>query len=190
MATNDAATLKVGNARFYTAVIGTPRPASPSALKAPATPWVEVGNTSLDNIIAMTSEGGTVTTLGSLQNRNLRQNVDSRTESFGINLLEWTPRSLKYYYGANAVVAADGAVEVPSEPVPAEEAFLVVLEDGVNIAGFYAAKASIFRSDDIAIADSNSLAQLPIKVTTLNTQGKASALTVIPPAPLTPKPAA
>lgn len=181
MATNDAATLKVGNARFYTAAVGTARPVGAAALKNPASPWTEVGNTSLDNIIALTSEGGTVTTLGSLQNRSLRQNVDSRTESFGINLLEWTARSLKYYYGSNAVVAEDGAVEVPSEPIPTEEAFLVVMEDGENIAGFYATKSSIFRSDDIAIADSNSLAQLPIKVTALNHQGKPSALTVIPP---------
>lgn len=181
-------TLKVGNARFYTAASGTPRPVGASKLKTPGSPWVEVGNTSLDNIIALTSEGGSVTTLGSLQNRSLRQNVDSRTESFGINLLDWTTRSLKYYYGANAVIAADGAVEVPSEPVPTEEAFLVVLEDGSNIGGFYAEKSSIFRSDDIAIADSNSLAQLPIKVTALNHLNKPSALTVIPPMPLTATP--
>lgn len=189
MATNDAATLKVGNARFYTAPVGTARPATAALLKAPASPWTEVGNTSLDNIIAMTSEGGTVTTLGSLQNRNLRQNVDARTESFGINLLEWTAPSLKLYYGSNATVSTDGAVDVPSEPVPTELAFLVVLEDGSQIAGFYAAKSSIFRSDDIAIPDSNSLAQLPIKVTALNHAGKASALTVIPPMPVV-KPAA
>ena len=183
MATNDNATLKVGNARFYTAPIGTARPATPALLANPAAEWVEMGNTSLDNIIAMTSEGGTVSTLGSLQNKNLRQSVDSRTESFGIRLLEWTDKSLRLYYGANAVVTADGAVEVPSEPVPTELAFLVVLEDGENVAGFYAAKSSIFRSDDIAIADSNTLAELPIKVTALNTGGKPSALTVITPRP-------
>lgn len=188
MATNDAATLKVGNARFYTAPVGTARPTGFTALKAPTTPWVEVGNTSLDNIIALTSEGGAVTTLGSLQNRNLRQNVDARTESFGINLLEWTARSLRYYYGRNATVATDGAVEVPSEPIPTEEAFLVVLEDGEYLAGFYAEKSSIFRSDDIAVTDSNSLVQLPIKVTALNHSGKPSALTVIPPITATPKP--
>jgi hypothetical protein len=140
-----------------------------------------MGNTSLENIIALTSEGGTVSTLGSLQNKNLRQSVDARTESFGINLLEWTPESLKLYYGANAVVAADGSIEIPSEPVPTEAAFLVVLEDGENVAGFWAEKSSIFRSEDIAIADTNSLAQLPIKVTALNVGGKPSALTVIPP---------
>ena len=181
MATNDNATLKVGTAHFYTAVVGTARPLTVATLKTPPAAWKEMGNTSLDNIIALTSEGGAVTTLGSLQNKSLRQTVESRVESFGINLLEWSSVSLKLYYGSNAVIAADGAVEVPSEPAPTESAFLVVLQDGDNVAGFYAEKSSIFRSDDIAIADSNSLAQLPIKVTALNNLGKPSALTVIPP---------
>lgn len=181
MTTNDAATLKVGNARFYTGVVGLARPTTVATLKAPPVGWVEVGNTSLENILALTSEGGAVTTLSSLQNKSLRQSVEARVESLGLNLLEWTSNSLKLYYGANSVVATDGAVEVPSEPVPTEKAFLAVLEDGTNVGGFYAAKASIFRSDDIAVADTNTLAQLPIKVTALNNAGAVSALTVIPP---------
>lgn len=181
MTTNDAATLKVGVARFYTAVVGTARPTTVATLKAPPIAWTEVGNTSLDNILNLTSEGGAVSTLSSLQNKSLRQSVEARIESLGVNLLEWTADSLKLYYGGNSIVAADGAIEIPSEPVPTEKAFLAVLEDGDNVAGFYAAKASIFRSDDIAIADTNSLAQLPIKVTALNNAGAPSALTAIPP---------
>jgi len=181
LTTNDTATLKVGGARFYTAVAGTVRPTTVATLKAPPVAWTEVGNTSLENILALSSEGGAVTTLSSLQNKSLRQSVEARVESLGLNLLEWTEASLKLYYGANAVVAADGAIEVPSEPVPTEKAFLAVLEDGENVGGFYASKSSIFRSDDIAIADTNSLAALPIKITALNEAGKTSALTVIPP---------
>jgi hypothetical protein len=186
MTTNDSATLKVGVARFYTAVVATVRPTTVATLKAPPVAWTEVGNTSLDNILNLTSEGGAVTTLSSLQNKSLRQTIEARVESLGLNLLEWTDESLKLYYGGNAVVAADGAVEVPSEPVPTERAFLAVLEDGENVAGFYCAKASIFRSDDIAVADTNTLAQLPIKVTALNNAGAVSALTVIPPRAVDP----
>lgn len=186
MSTNDAATLKVGGARFYTAVVGTARPTTVATLKAPPVAWTEVGNTTLDNILNLTSEGGAVTTLSSLQNKSLRQSIEPRIESLGLNLLEWTADSLKLYYGSNAVVAADGAVEVPSEPVPTEKAFLAVLEDGENVGGFYAAKSSVFRSDDIAIQDTNSLASLPIKVTALNNAGAVSALTVIPPRAVDP----
>ena len=94
MATNDAATLKVGVARFYTATVGTARPTTVATLKAPPVAWKEVGNTSLDNILNLTSEGGAVTTLSSLQNKSLRQSVEARVESLGLNLLEWTDESL------------------------------------------------------------------------------------------------
>jgi hypothetical protein len=181
LATNDNATLKVGNARFFTAVAGTPRPTTVADMKNPPAPWVEIGNTSSENIVNLTSEGGAVTTLASLQNKSLRQSVEARIESLGLNLLEWTTDSLVMYYGANAVITEDDAVEVPSEPVPVEKAFLGILWDGEKVGGFYCEKASYFRSDDIAIADTNSLAALPIKVTALNAAGKDSALTVITP---------
>lgn len=179
-------TLKVGIAKFYTAPVGTARPTTVALLKAPPVAWVAVGNTSLDNILNLTSEGGAVTTLGTLQNKSKRQSVEPRIESLGINLLDWTVDTLPLYYGGNAVITADDAVEIPSEPVPVEKAFLAVLEDGTNVAGFYCEKSSIFRGDDIAIADTNSLAALPIKVTALNAAGKTSAMTAIPPRDVDP----
>lgn len=177
---NDNAVLKVSGADFYVAPIGTPRPIGADELKEPASPWEAVGHTSLENIIEITSEGGERTMLGSLQKSSLRESISNRVESFGLNLLEWTIKAMRYYYGANVVVTEDGAIEVPTEPVPAEMAFLVVLRDGENVAGFYAAKASIFRNADIAVADTNSLSALPIRVTALTAEGKRSAITVIP----------
>lgn len=181
MTTNDNAVLKVSLARFYKAPVGTARPITLATMKNPPAPWQEMGNTSLDQIFQITSTGGEVTGLGSAQNPNLRQSISPRTESFGINLLEWTEDSLKLYYGANSVVLPDGAIEAPTTPVPTEAAFFVALYDGENVAGFYAAKSSIFRSEDVAIADTNSLSALPIKVTALNSQGAASAITIVPP---------
>lgn len=181
MTTNDAATLKVGVAHFYTAPVGTARPTTVATLSTPPAAWKEMGNTSLTNILAMTSVGGTVTTLSSLQNTSLRQTIAPRVESIGIHLLQWDVESLKLYYGSNAVVTTDGAVEIPSEPVATEAAFMVVLHDGTSVGGFYAAKASIFRDADIAIADTNTLAELGIKATALNNAGAVSAMTVIPP---------
>lgn len=177
---NDNAVLKVSGADFYVAPVGTARPIGAEALRKPASPWENIGHTSLENIVDLTSEGGERTMLGSLQKSSLRESISNRTESFGLNLLEWTVRTLRYYYGANVVITEDGAVEVPTEPVPAEMAFLVVLRDGENVAGFYAAKASIFRNSDIAVADTNTLSALPIRVTALTADGKRSAITVIP----------
>ena len=180
MSTNDNAVLKVSTARFYTAVPGTARPITYELLKTPASPWKEVGHTTLDNIVDLTFEGGERTTLPTLQSPAVRESISAVIESFAINLLEWTKESFELYYGANVKVAADGAFEIPSVPQPKEVAFLVVLEDGVSVAGFYAAKASAFRTAAVAVADTSSLSQLPIKLTAMQMDGAASAITVIP----------
>lgn len=174
-------TFKVSGIHFYTAPVGTPRPVGIAALKEPASPWKSVGDTSLDQIFNMTSEGGDVTNLSTAQTTNVRQNVADRIEAFTLNLQHWTLDSYKLFYGANTVITADGAVEIPTKAVPTETAFLAVLEDGEKVAGFYAAKASVIRDGDIAVADKESLNSLPIRVTGLNEEGKKSAITAIPP---------
>ena len=174
-------TFKVSGIRFYTAPVGTARPVGIAALKEPAAPWKSVGDTALDQIFNMTSEGGDVTNLSTAQTTNVRQNVADRIEAFTISLQHWTLDSYKLFYGANTVVTADGAVEIPTKAVPTETAFLAVLEDGEKVAGFYAAKASVIRDGDIAVADKESLNSLPIRVTGLNAEGAKSAITAIPP---------
>lgn len=178
---NDNAVVKVSTAHFYYAEPGTTRPTSQADLISPPAEWTEFGHTTLENIVNLTSEGGASTILGSLQNRNLRQSIESRVEAFGFSLLEWTEKSAQFYYGANAVLAEDGAIEVPLEPVPTEKALLIVLIDGAMVSGFHSLKASIFRSDDLAVSDTNSLAALPIKATAMSWNGSPSAYAVILP---------
>lgn len=177
MAIKNDAVLKVGTARFYTAEVGTPMPADP---RNPGTEWTEMGHTSLSDILSAASSGGEVSTLPTLQNRNLRQNVSARTEAFNINLLQFDVESLKLYYGSNAVVTADGHVQVPSEPVPTEKAWLVVFYDGTATAGVYAEKSSIFRNSDISISDTENLAQLPLTITPLTYESNPHTITFIP----------
>jgi hypothetical protein len=135
----------------------------------------------MQDILSSASEGGDVSTLGSLQAKTLRQSVASRTESYNMNLLQFDKDSLKLYYGANAVVTGTGSVQVPQDAVPTEVAWLVVFYDGTTTAGIYAPKASIFRSDDLSISDTENLAQLPLKVTPLTYLTNAFAIEFIPP---------
>jgi hypothetical protein len=178
MALDNTAVLKVGTGHFYTAPIGT---AVPADLRAPGVAWTEMGHTSMQDILSSASEGGDVSTLGSLQAKTLRQSVASRTESYNMNLLQFDKDSLKLYYGANAVVTGTGSVQVPQDAVPTEVAWLVVFYDGTTTAGIYAPKASIFRSDDLSISDTENLAQLPLKVTPLTYLTNAFAIEFIPP---------
>lgn len=163
MALTDEATLVIGNARFYTAVTGT---AAPEDLDAPGSPWVEIGHTSIDNVMGMESEGGEVTTLGTLQKRQLRNVRASRTDKFRVDLQQFDEDGLKLFYGSNAAVVG-GMIQVPDEPLPTTCAFLMVAFDGENEFAVHAPKAEIFRADNMELGDTESLATLPLEVTPL-----------------------
>ncbi|MDX3525076.1 hypothetical protein P1P75_01050 [Streptomyces sp. ID05-39B] len=161
MSLNDAATLVIGNGNYLTAPTGTD---IPSDLLAPASPWDNVGHTSLEDIFSITSEGGEATVIGSLQNKSLRTKYSARTETMTFTLQQFDVAGLKLYYGANAPILPDGSVGVPVEPTPTVCAFLVVFVDGENHFAFYAPKAEIYRADDVSFGDTESLAGLPLGV--------------------------
>lgn len=181
MALDNNAVLVVGAGNYFTADVGT---AIPNDLKAPTTPWANVGHTSLSDILSITSEGGEPTVLGTLQNKTLRTTYSARTESLAFTLQQFDTASLKLYYGSNAVVNADKTVGVPSNPEPTVTAFLAVFFDGSRAFAFYAPKAEIFRGDDLTISDTESIAGLPLRVTPLqhNTNTWTYAVTPLVPA--------
>lgn len=167
MAINDKAVFKPGTAHFYTAPVGT---ALPADLREPASDWTHMGHTSLEDILSAASEGGDLTILGSLQKRNLRSARAPLTEGFTVNLLQLDEESLKFYCGSNAVKSEDGRVlNVPETPVPAEAAWYVVMYDGTVDAGLYTDKAEFMRADDVSVSDTESLVQLPVRVTPMGT---------------------
>ncbi|MFJ2814355.1 hypothetical protein [Streptomyces sp. NPDC087294] len=161
MAINDAATLVVGSGNYLTAPTGTPMPAD---LLTPLSPWQNVGHTSLEDVFGITSEGGEATTIGSLQNKSLRTKYSARTETMTFTLQQWDTAALRLYFGANAPILPDGSVGVPTNPEPTQGAFLAVFVDGDNHFAFYAPRAEIYRADDMAISDTESLAGLPLGV--------------------------
>ncbi|MCD7438985.1 hypothetical protein K4B79_12195 [Streptomyces lincolnensis] len=161
MAINDNATLVVGSGNYLTAPVGT---AMPADLLTPVSPWQNVGHTSLEDIFGITSEGGEATTIGSLQNKSLRTKYSARTETMTFTLQQFDTAALKLYFGANAPLLPDGSVGVPTDPEPTQAAFLAVFIDGDNHFAFYAPRAEIYRADDMAISDTESLAGLPLGV--------------------------
>ncbi|MFG2850873.1 hypothetical protein ACGFZ9_09405 [Streptomyces mirabilis] len=161
MALNDDATLVVGSGNYLTSPTGT---AMPADLLTPTSPWQNVGHTSLEDVFGITSEGGEATTIGSLQNKSLRTKYSARTETMTFTLQQFDTAALKLYFGANAPILPDGSVGVPTEPEPTQAAFLAIFVDGDNHFAFYAPRAEIYRADDMAISDTESLAGLPLGV--------------------------
>lgn len=161
MALNDAATLVVGAGNFFTAVTDS---ALPGDLTTITTPWSNIGHTSLQDIFGATSSGGDATTLGTLQAKALRTTYSARTETFALTLQQFDIASLKLYYGSNAPTLTDGSLGVPQSPVVTVCAFLAVFLDADNVFAMYAPKAEIFRGDDLALSDTESLAGLPLSI--------------------------
>lgn len=161
MAVNDAATLVINTGNYLTAPVDT---ALPVDLRAPGVAWTNVGHTSLEDILSLSSEGGEATVLATLQNKSLRTSYSARTETMTFTLQQFDTAALKLYFGSNAVVNADGTIGVPTNPAPTVAAFLAVFIDGNNEFAFYAPKAEIYRADDMELSDTESLAGLPLGV--------------------------
>ncbi|WLW38564.1 major tail protein [Streptomyces phage Verabelle] len=161
MPLNDDATLVIGSGNYLTAPVGTDIPAD---LLSPNSPWANVGHTSLEDIFSISSEGGEATVIGTLQNKSLRTKYSARTETMTFTLQQFDEAGLKLYYGANAPILPDGSVGVPTDPEPTVVAFLAIFVDGDNVFAFYAPKAEVYRADDLSLADTESLAGLPLGV--------------------------
>ncbi|WP_051298077.1 hypothetical protein [Brevibacterium album] len=180
MAFNDDAVIKIATAHFYTAPVGTDAPTDPAN---PGAEWENVGHTTLENILSMTTEGGERTVLGSLQNRNLKTSHSARQVTFNFSIHQFDADGIKLYLGANAVTEG-GRIGPADTPAPTQRAFYVCVEDGDQYTDFYVPRADILGSDDLALADTESLASLPLGVTPLRMNDRGSAWYTSPVAPL------
>ena len=179
MALKDNAVLIPGSGNFYTAAVDTAFPSLTPPITIPAA-WTNVGHTSLSDIMSMTSEGGEATNIGTLQNKTLRTKYATRTETIGISIHQFDTPSLKLYYGSNAPTLANGLIGVPTDPIPTTCAFAAIFLDGENYFGIYVPRAEIFRSEDLSISDTESLATLPLNVKCLQSGTNAYTYAITP----------
>lgn len=164
MALDDGATLVIDTGNYLTAPTGTEMPGD---LLSPTAPWENVGHTSLEELLGITSEGGEATVLATLQNKTLRTRYSARTERMTFILQQFDIKGLRLFYGANAPLLANGTLGVPTDPKPTVCAILVIFVDGENVFAFYAPKAEVYRADDLSLSDTESLAGMPIGITPL-----------------------
>lgn len=163
----------------FIAPAGTVMPTLPiSNPKAPGSPWVTVGNTSLDNGISRAIDGDDPQVLGSWQNPALVATRPTKVRSVTLNLVDFTVATYSIYYGGGTVVGNDGvtpydsathtarAFRVPAIGVPQEKALLIVAVDGTFEVVEYYGKVSIIGSDSIQY-DVTALTEMPVTATVL-----------------------
>lgn len=180
MALLNSAVLVPGAANYY---LGAPGAAKPTSLASVAsTTWTNIGHTSLENILAMSSEGGEAQNLSTMQAQPLRTTYSKRTEKFDISVHQFDAETLKLYFGKNMVdVDGDGKWLGPNlNPQVTNKAFLSVIFDGATAFAMYAPEAEIYRGDDFSLEDSEALATLPLSITPVVRAGNQYAYAMTP----------
>lgn len=167
MALNNEAVVKVSTAHFYTAPVDTELPAGGTLDPEVDTEWEEMGHTPLSDILSIAFEGGETTTLGSLQNPELRTARSPRTATVNMSLLQWDTPGKKLFLGSNAMVDSEGRVGPAANPTPTTTAVYILIEDGENYMDIVFPKAEIIGTGDLSLSDTESLAALPLAITPL-----------------------
>lgn len=184
MTIDDGATLLPGTGHYYlNPTVNSAIPADPTA---PASPWVDLGHTSLDAPFGLESEGGDLSVLGTWQNPSLRTATSTRTESVVFVAQQWDEATYKMYWGSNGSVTS-GFFQVPISGTAYEATLFVVAYDGVEQVAFHFPKVAISRADNISF-DPEALAGLPLRATILLVSGNSYMYQVSPKGDLTPAP--
>ncbi|MEO3851755.1 hypothetical protein ABGB09_29705 [Streptomyces sp. B8F3] len=171
MPLDDQAVLNPAVGHYYFApTTGQPIPDDPTA---PADPWVDLGHTSLEDPFGITTEGGETETLGTWQNKNLRNVTSPRVETVTFALQQWDEQAYRAFFGVNGALADAGGrnvFQVPAVPQELEGALFVLVKDGGRGLFFHFPRVSIARADDIEF-DPEALAGLPVRATILGLAG-------------------
>ncbi len=139
-----------------------------SATVSTAASWSTVGHTSRDDMPEFGFDGGDTKVTGTWQKKRLREIAtgDPVADFVTVKLEQWDRNTLELYFGADSASTA-GVFGVSGEFTPVEKALLMLIVDGDETIGFYAAKASWKRDDSINLPVDD-LSSLPVKATFLN----------------------
>jgi hypothetical protein len=166
MALTDSAVIIPGTGFIYLAPAET---AIPASLTAPASPWANLGHTSLDDGLTITRDGGDSEVVGTWQNPSLRERRDPTT--FAITMVahqvDNTVLSL-YFGGGDATVANQFGVTATTGT--SSKAMYVRIVDGANEVGLYLPKVSIASEDDVEL-DPEGFISFPLRATVLQVSG-------------------
>lgn len=133
--------------------------------------FTNLGHTSLEDIMIGNAEGGERSTLGSLQDKNLRVDVAAKSYSYTVKFHQWDEVILKLAFGGNAKVE-EGKVFIPETSHVSRGSWVAVFEDGNEKLFFYAKRCSAIGEAAPGITNTTSLTELPVVFTPQKPEGE------------------
>lgn len=167
MALDDAAVIVPGTGLVYVAPAGTPVPADKIN---PASPWRDLGHTSIEDGLTITKDGGDSNILGTWRNPALRDRRDPVVFALTVHLLQLSNDTLEMYFGVGDTTV-DGVFGVALIPEPVQLAMFIRIVDGDNEMQVYLPKVSVSSDDDVEVDVENFLA-FPVRATILGITGQ------------------
>lgn len=154
------------------ALTGGTTPTATITVKTAVNGWTPSGHTSVNDMPEFGFDGGDSEVKGTWQKKKLREiTTDEPIDYMTLFLHQFDTDNLELYYGTDKAIGIPGVFGVASGSKPVEKAFLVVIVDGDEKIGFYAAKASVKRDDAIDMP-SDEFSSLPVKATFLDMPGR------------------
>lgn len=161
MALNHKALFKVATGRFYWSPTAKTMPTNFDHAAMEAAGWIDLGHTSLEDIMPTSAEGGETDSLGTLQDINAYTNISARKLKYTVKLHEWSETSLKLAYGANSTYQ-DGVITPAEKPVPSTGSWCAVFVDGDKQLVFFAKNVDAIGESAPELTNTNELTVLPI----------------------------
>lgn len=137
--------------------------------ETPPTGFVDLGNTSMNNVVAFEQDDATTETRGSAQNKKQREiETAPAVERFTVNSLQ--PKDgdvLKMYYGGGTVATGSFSAPRSSDTAETVKSALLVFIDGSEVYPAYCPKVSIARNGVVSFPVDD-YAEVPLKGTILD----------------------
>ena len=166
MALNDSAVMIPGQGFIHLAPVATPEP---DDYVNPASPWENLGHTSIEDNVTITRDGGDSEIKGTWQNPNLRERREPVNFIVNFTAHQFDDTVLGLYFGGGDDTVA-GRFGVTTTTGATERAMMIRIVDGGQSVGLYVPKVSITSEDD-AEADVEELFGFPLKATVLQVTG-------------------
>lgn len=122
-------------------------PTDPTSMSTLAADWEAMGHTSRDNNVALSKDGGEVTTVGSWWEEVLRSNRGATNWTITVNSIQIDATTLGMAFGGGTLDTVEGFYDVGDIVAQDKALFVLIVDNGGNRLGLYIPNTSVSIGD-------------------------------------------